>query len=135
MSSYLEVDYLEKTLATNVILKGQFVRFGIPDQLITDNGPQFTADEFKRFARKWQFEHTTSSPHYPQSNGKAESSVKVAKSLLKKAKTAGSDPYLSLLAFRNTPTPGMGSSPIQRIMNRRTRTVLPTTKRAEAAQT
>ncbi|XP_063962569.1 uncharacterized protein K02A2.6-like [Lytechinus pictus] len=130
-SGYWEVDYLEKTLATNVIskLKGQFARFGIPDQLVTDNGPQFTADEFKRFARKWQFEHTTSSPHYPQSNGKAESSVKVAKSLLKKAKTAGSDPYLSLLAFRNTPTPGMGSSPIQRIMNRRTRTVLPTTKR------
>nr|XP_054762082.1 uncharacterized protein LOC129268568 [Lytechinus pictus] len=85
--------------------------------------------KFKRFARKWQFEHTTSPPHYPQSNGKAESSVKVAKSLLKKAKTAGSDPYLSLLAFQNTPTPGMGSSPIQRIMNRRTRTVLPTTKR------
>nr|XP_054766977.1 uncharacterized protein K02A2.6-like [Lytechinus pictus] len=127
---YWEVDYLEKTLATNVIskLKGQFARFD-SDQLVTDNGPQFTADEFKRFARKWQFEHTTSSPHYPQSNGKAESSVKVAKSLLKKAKTAGSDPYLSLLAFRNTPTPGMGSSPIQRIMNRRTRTVLPTTKR------
>ena len=110
-------------------MKGQFARFGIPEQLITDNGPQFTSEEFKRFAKKWQFEHKTSSPHYPQSNGKAESSVKVAKSLLKKAKVAGSDPYLSILAFRNTPTPGMKSSPVQRLMSKRTRTNIPTTQK------
>lgn len=42
----------------------------------------------------------------PQANGKVEHSVKTAKALLKKAKEGHPDPYLSLLAFRNTPTPG-----------------------------
>jgi len=91
---------------------------GIPDILITDNGPQFTAEDFVMFSKKWQFDHDTSSPHFPQSNGKAENAVKIAKSLLRKAKAANSDPYLSMLAFRNTPTRETLSSPVQRLMNR-----------------
>ena len=38
-----------------------------------------------------------SSPGYPQSNGKAENSVKTAKRLIKKALHAGADPYLAIL--------------------------------------
>ena len=51
--------------------------------------------------------------------------MKIAKSLLRKAKAANSDPYLRMLAFRNTPTKEMSSSPVQRLRNRRTRTLLP----------
>lgn len=69
--------------------------------------------------------HTTSSPYHSQSNGKAESAVKVAKTLFKKAQRAGQDPWKSLLDWRNTPTEGMDSSPVQRLMSRRTRTQLP----------
>ena len=36
------------------------------------------------------------------------------------------DPYLTLLDWRNTPTEGLDSSPAQRLMGRRTRTLLPT---------
>ena len=36
------------------------------------------------------------------------------------------DPYLTLLDWRNTPTEGLDSSPVQRLMGRRTRTLLPT---------
>lgn len=52
-----------------------------------------------------------SSPHHHQSNGKAENAVKIAKSLMRKAELCGEDPMLALLAWRNTPTNEMKSSP------------------------
>ena len=54
--------------------------------------------------------------------------MKTAKNLLRKALGAGTDPYIIILDYRNTPTQGMESSPAQRLMNRRTRTLLPTMK-------
>ena len=42
-------------------------------RIITDNGPQFIARDFKDFIRRWQTTHIFCSPHYPQSNGKLES--------------------------------------------------------------
>ncbi len=41
-------------------------------RIITDNGPQFVARDFKDFIRLWQTTHVFCSPHYPQSNGKLE---------------------------------------------------------------
>ncbi|KAK3088327.1 hypothetical protein FSP39_017653, partial [Pinctada imbricata] len=93
---------------------------------VSDNGPQFASEEFRDFAQRWKFEHITSSPHYPQSNGKAEQAVKVAKQIMRKAKHSKSDPYLAILDYRNTPTQHLGMSPAQRLMNRRTKTLLPT---------
>ena len=54
--------------------------------------------DLKDFAREYEFEHLTSSPDYPQSNGKVENAIKTAKSLMKKARESGQDFYLSLLA-------------------------------------
>jgi len=68
-------------------------------------------------------EHVTSSPHYPRSNGKVEAAVKSAKRMLKKTRESGADQYLALLDIRNTPTSDL-PSPGQRLMNRRTRTLL-----------
>ena len=129
-SNYWEIDKLNNTLATTVLLKlkSHFARFGCPDQVISDNGPQFDSEVFRTFSRTWEFEHLTSSPGNPRANGKAESAVKTAKSLLRKALDSGRDPYMAILDYRNTPTQGMESSPVQRLMNRRTKTLLPTTK-------
>ena len=87
-SGFFELDYLTSTKSTSVItrLKSQFARHGIPDELISDNGPQFSSSEFANFRRTWGSKHTTSSPHYPQSNGMAERAVQTAKSILHKAK-------------------------------------------------
>ena len=46
-------------------LKSSFCRTGIPDQVWTDQGPQFTSQAFQDFAKQWGFEHITSSPRYP----------------------------------------------------------------------
>jgi len=127
-SDFVEVSELEDTTSRAVIqvLKEQFSRHGIPDTVVSDNGPQYSSQEFHEFSLSWEFNHVTSSPHYPKSNGKAESSVKTVKLLFKKADRDGKDPWLSLLDYRNTPTEGIGDSPAQRLMSRRTRTLLPT---------
>jgi hypothetical protein len=126
-SNFFELDILTSTTARAVInkLKPHLARYGLPDRLTTDNGPQFDCAEFQKFAVEYQFEHVKTSPRYPQSNGKAENSVKTAKNILKKAADAGHDPHLSLLDFRNTPSEGMDSTPAQRLFSRRTRTSLP----------
>jgi putative transposase len=41
-------------------------------RIISDQGPQFVAKDFKEFIRLWQTSHVLTSPHYPQSNGKLE---------------------------------------------------------------
>ena len=91
-----------------------------PQAVHSDGGPQFISEQFRRFAADWGFDHTMSSPYHSQSNGKAESAVKIAKGLLRKAQ----DPYLALLEWRNTPTTGMTESPAQRLYSRRTRSVV-----------
>ena len=123
-SNYFEVDSLKDKAATEVIqvLKRHFARHGIPNRLVSDNGPPFNSHEFQHFAESYDMEHVTSSPHYPQSNGKVENSVKTAKNLLKKSKAARSDIYLALLEWRKTPLEGLASSPAQRMFGLRTRT-------------
>ena len=85
-SIYPEVITLTTTTSQSVIraMKCVFARHGIPDVVISDNGPQYASQEFRMFAREWNFVHDTSSPHFPQSNGQSENAVKVVKNLLKK---------------------------------------------------
>ena len=99
-SNFWEIDKLPTDAkATTVIakLKDHFTLYGIPDQVVTDNGPQFKSQEFANFAAAYEFEHTPTSPYNSKGNGKVESAVKTAKRLLRKATDAGTDPYLSIL--------------------------------------
>ena len=129
-SNFWEIDHLKSNTATAVILrlKYHFALHGCPDRLISDNGPPFDSSEFRRFAKEWDFEHCTSSPGNSKANGKVEPAVKTAKKLVRNAYDTGSDPYIAILDYPNTPTQGMSSSPAQRLLNRRARTLLPTTK-------
>ena len=93
--------------------------------MVSDNGPQFSSAEFTVFAKTWNFDHKTSSPHHHQSNGKAENAVRTVKRLFRKCKDSGQSEFLALLDWRNTPTEGVGTSPAQRLMGRRCKTLLP----------
>ena len=127
-SNFWEIDRLENTKTSSVIrkLRAHFARYGSPSILISDCGSQFTSEDFDIFVKEWDIEHRTTSPKHSQSNGMAESAVKMAKRLVKKAVECNKDPFLAILDYRNTPTQGTDFSPVQRNLGRRTRTLLPT---------
>ena len=124
-SRYPEVIKLNSTTSQAVIssLKSIFSHHGIPTVLVSDNGPQFDSRDMKEFASTYGFQHITSSPYYPQSNGLAERMVKTVKSLLRDT----SDPYLALLSYRATPFPWCNYSPFELLMGRRVKTDIPQT--------
>jgi transposase InsO family protein len=121
-SRYIEIAKLTTTTSADVIthLKSIFARHGIPDELRTDNGPQYASAEFASFTADWGVTHVTSSPNYPQSNGEAERAVKTMKGMLHKA----DDPYLALLAYRTTPLAN-GYSPAELLMGRKLQSTIP----------
>ena len=102
-------------------MKSHFARHGIPELLTSDNGPQYASEKFRKFAGAYSFQHVTSSPRYPQSNGAAERAVQTIKSIMKKE----DDPYLGLLAYRSSPI-GNGVSPGELLMGRKLRSTVPT---------
>ena len=125
-SDFIEVDLLENTLSATVITKtkAHFARHGMPENLLSDNGPQFISADFEEFCQLYSIKHLSSSPYWPKGNGKAESAVKIIKSLLRKT----GDMTIALLHYRNTPQQGHSFSPVQRSMGRRTRCNLPVSK-------
>ena len=122
-SRWIEVKQLTpQATTTNVIsrLKSAFISFGIPEVIISDNGPQFASREFREFAQTWMFTHKPVNPYSAQENGMAERAVQTAKKLLQL-----DDPELGLLNYRSTPHSATGVSPAQALMGRQVRTRLP----------
>ena len=129
-SNYPEVAQLPRTSAQSVIthMKGFFARHGIPQCVISDNGSQYDCGELSEFAKQYGFQHVTSGPLYPQSNGQTEKGVQIGKRLLKKAKDCKADPYLALLSYRFAALE-CGASPAELLMHCELRTTLPHTLR------
>lgn len=73
----------------------QRAREKFPDaqpRIISDNGPQFVAKDFKEFIRISGMTHVKTSPYYPQSNGKLERYHKTIKSTCIRVRTPLSMP-------------------------------------------
>jgi len=100
-SRWFEMKKLNNQSSARVILilKELFSTHGIPDIIVSDNGPQFSSDVFVLFATEYGFVHVTTSPKYPRANGEVERAVRTVKALLRK----NEDPYPALLAYRSTP--------------------------------
>lgn len=129
-SNFIEVSQLERDTTTKTVikhLKENIARYGIMDTLMSDNGPQFTSSEFAEFTNSYNIRHITSSPGHQQSNGLAEKAVQTVKNMIRKCSSSGNDIYLALLDLRNAPRDNIGS-PMQRLMGRRGRTLLPMTE-------
>ena len=124
-SRWLEIIYLAETTSTYVIskLKNLFAKFGIPEIVVSDNGPQFGSAVFKQFSQEYGFQHYKSDPYFSQENGCAERAVQTAKRIL-----AQDDVFMSLMTYRATPMDTTGYSPAQLLMGRQIRTRLPMLK-------
>ena len=126
-SKYFEVAALgDPADSVSVInaLKRIFSRHGIPKLVYSDNGSQYTAFEFKEFAKKWDFSHITLSPFFPQSNGLVERTIQTVKRTMKKAHESKQDILMALLVLNTTPDKE-GISHAERLFNRKLRTSLP----------
>ncbi len=111
-------------------LRRVFGTYGIPDELATDGGLEFTSHTMQKFLADWGVNHRRSSVAFPHSNSRAEIGVKTAKRML--CDNTGPHGGLNLDAFqramlnyRNTPDPQTGLSPAQCIFGRPVRDFIP----------
>ena len=125
-SRFVEVQKLTSTISMSVIavLRSIFSWHGIPFTFMSYNGPQFVSKEMNEFRQSYGFVHVTSSPHYPQSNGLAERTVKTVKHLLENSQ----DIHLALLTYRATPMPWCGLSSAELLIDHRIHTDVPQVK-------
>ncbi|XP_013147927.1 PREDICTED: uncharacterized protein K02A2.6-like [Papilio polytes] len=130
MSKWVEVFHMSGVSANYLIdrLNELFSRFGIPRQIVTDNGTQFTSKEFEYFNRYNGIEHIFTSPYHPSSNGLAENAVKTLKRVIKKALQEKQDInralWSFLLYYRNVEHCTTGESPALLLLGRQIRTRL-----------
>ena len=118
---------LTSTTSSAIIntLKSIFAEHGIPLQLVTDNGPQYSSAEFHGFMTTYGVEHMTTSSMYPQSDESAERMVHTVENILKKCEEDKEDPYLVLLSYRATPLDNQLKSPAELLTGRNFKTRLP----------
>lgn len=123
-SKWPEVVQMSSTTAEKTvdILRRIFSRTGLPDQLHSDNGPQFTSECFQQFMKYNGIKHTTSAPYHPRTNGLAERLVQTLKQTLRASKTEQTSINKALanflLTYRNTPHTTTGETPAKLFMGR-----------------
>lgn len=85
-SKWNEVVSMALTTAETLIraLKRDFATHGLPDVLVSDDGPQLTLIAFQSYLARQGIHHTTIAPFHPASNGLAEWAVRLAKEVLTK---------------------------------------------------
>ena len=131
-SKWINITELKATKSANVIeaLQRQFADFGIPEELVSDHGPQFGSWEFRLLMQSWGIVHRTSSPTYALANGQAERMVQVAKNLIKKLSAEGTSYHLGLQEIRNTPITNGMLTPAQLLQGRALRSKIPRPEKA-----
>ncbi|KFD63863.1 hypothetical protein M514_12264 [Trichuris suis] len=130
-SKWPEVFVTEKITASATIsfLSRVIAQFGAPETIVSDNGTQFTAAEFKSFCAENGIQHVLIPPGHPQSNGQAERFVDTLKRSLRKRR--GEGPLASLvqrflLHYRSSPNArfGYSKSPAEVFLGRPLRTAI-----------
>ena len=128
-SKWLDVKIMNTITAADTIieLKEIFGTHGLPDQIVSDNGPSFTSEQFKLFCVSNCIEHITCSPWHPSGNGLAERAVGIFKSAMIKM---GSKWSLRervnrfLTKYRSTPHVTTGVTPSELLCGRKMKTHL-----------
>ena len=130
-SKWLEVIPMTSTtsLKTIEVLRSLFARYGLPEEVVSDNGPQLASEEFSQFMKQNGVKFTRVPPYHPASNGAAERSVQTTKVVLAKQVLDVKTSKLSLehrlanflIMYRSTPHTVTGQSPAQLFLGRQIR--------------
>ena len=110
----------ETTEAVTKALADNFSKLGLPEQLISDNGPCFRSG-FREFCEQLDIKHRTVSPHFHQSNGRVERAIQTVKQMLKKAKN-NTELAIAMTTYLDTPVSEMLPSPAELFFGRRINT-------------
>lgn len=117
-SRFTEIIVMKQTTASLTVraLHETFCRFGFPESLKTDNGPQFISSEFQQFCSQFGIEHRKTTPYWPQANGEVERMNRtIVKRLKISQETDGSDWQWDLRMFalmqNSTPHSTTGVAP------------------------
>jgi len=111
-------------------LRRNFTTYGIPEEIATDGGPQFTAEPTRKFLKQWGVHHRLSSVAFPHSNTRAELAVKTVKRLITDNVSPNGDIDVdkfqrAILEYRNTPDRDSKVSPAMCIFGRPIRDFIP----------
>lgn len=112
-------------VSTVLALSKIFATHGLPEFIVSDNGPQLTSGDFADFCKAHGIKHILTAPYHPQSNGLAERFVQTFKNFLKKTDNSK---YLDLhvneflLSYRSIQHPATNKSPAEILMGRKLRT-------------
>lgn len=114
--------------ATITVLRDLFSKYGIPNQIVSDNGPQFRSEEFKIFLKRNGVKQILVSAYHAASNGAAERMVQSFKRYLTASKrtrdTIQERIANFLLCYRSTKHSTTGCTPAKLFMGRELRTRL-----------
>ena len=101
-----------------------FAAHGLPQQLVSDNGPQFISDEFATFMKMNAVKHIRCAPYHPASNGAVERLVQTFKKAIKAASDTNFALASFLLSYRATPHSTTNETPCKLFLGRQLRTRL-----------
>nr|XP_046486469.1 uncharacterized protein K02A2.6-like [Neodiprion pinetum] len=127
-SKWPEIFLMPNTTSESLIkmFRQVFARFGFPECLITDNGPQYTALEFKLFVKKSGIKHVKSAVKHPETNGAAENLVRTFRKAYKKLKRQGLSTQKAidtfLFDYRTTKHCTTGETPAKLMLGKELRT-------------
>ena len=129
-SKWPEVFVMASTTATKTIaiLRQLFATYGLPEQVVSDNGPQFIADEFATFMNSNGVKHIRSAPYHPASNGAVERFIQTFKQSMRAGNRGSTNLTLHhrianfLLTYRSTPHATTNQSPASLFLQRQLRT-------------
>ena len=126
-SKWPEVREMHSTTThrTIEVLREIFATHGFPRVIVSDNGPQFTSEDFSTYLLGNHIVHRPSAPYHPATNGLAESMVKIVKQWLSKQEKGtkfGVSMSEFLRTYRNVPHTGTNQTPAEIIIGRAPRT-------------
>lgn len=130
-SKWIDVEIMSSTTteATIKVLRRFFSNYGIPNYIVSDNGPQFISQEFKNFMDSYGIFHKRGAPYHPQTNGQAERCVQTIKNKIKALKCNNVKELERnlceiLMQYRITKHASTEKSPSEMVFNRQMRSKL-----------